>query len=163
MMLRSLLLAAAALPVAGAALAQSDPMATARLANANQAGMMQYCLGHGWVDQASVDAQQRNGASLPPATDKAGLDAAEASGKAGNIMGPSGPTALSKMAAQTNTTEQALCGKFGDSAKMAATQRAAMPAMPAMSTMPAMPGGMPAMPRGMPSVPGMPTMPQAPR
>ncbi len=156
---------AAALPMSHAALAQSDQMGMAQLAMANQAGVMQYCRGKGWVDQAAVDAQQKSAMAVPPG-DKSAAAAAEGSGKAGKIYGPSGYTPMSEMATKSNTTEQALCAQMGDSAKQVAAMSSSMPGMPTM------PGGMPSMsgmpsmggmPSGMPTMPGMPGAPQVPR
>ncbi len=141
-----------------AAMAQADPMHMAYVASANQTGVMEYCQARGWADQQAVDAQKASTAALPPATDTTGISQAEATGKAGSLLNNGVAMPLSSMAAQTHTTEQALCGQFAASAKMAASQRSAMPQMPAM---PAMPGGMPALPNGMtmPTMPGMPKPP----
>jgi hypothetical protein len=143
-----------------AARAQSDPMQMARLASANQTGVMEYCQGKGWADQAAVDAQKAGAASLPPASDTTGISAAEATGKSGSLLNNGTAMPLSSMAAQTNTTVQALCGKLADSAKMVAAQRSSMPQMPA--GMPVMPSGMPGMPGGMPALPNGMTMPAMP-
>ena len=150
----SLVFACAALPCA--AMAQSDPMQMARLASANQTGVMEYCQGKGWADDAAVDAQRASAASLPPATDTTGIAAAEATGKAGSLLNNGTAMPLASMATQTHTTVQALCGRLADSAKMVAVQRSSMPQMPA--GMPQMPGGMPVLPGGMtmPTMPGMP-------
>ena len=155
-----LALASAALPCV--ALAQSDPMQMAQLASANQTGVMEYCQGRGWADQAAVDAQKASTSSLPPATDTTGISAAEATGKAGSLLNNGTAMPLASMAAQTHTTVEMLCGKLAESAKMAAAQRSSMPQMPV--GMPGMPSGMPALPNGMtmPTMPGMPGMPKAP-
>ena len=135
-----------------AALAQSDPMQMARLASANQTGVMEYCQGHGWADQAAVDAQKASASSLPPSANPNELATAEATGKSGSLLNNGTTTSLSSMADQTHTTVQALCGKLADSAKMVAAQRASMPQMPSgMTGMPAMP----TIPPGM-TMPGMP-------
>ena len=156
----------ACIVVPAAAFAQTDPMQMARVAGANQVGVMEYCQTKGWADQAAVDAQKASLTSLPPAADASSSTAAEATGKSGTLLNNGTPMPLSSMASQTNTTVQALCEKLAQSAKMVAAQRSAMPGMPA--GMPAMPGGMPAMPGGMPalpngmSMPAMPGMPKAP-
>ena len=152
MKLRLLALIAAAMP--GLAVAQSDPMQMARMMNANQLGLMEYCQTKGWADQAAVEAQKSAGSSLPAAAGTSGLADAEATGKQGSLLNNGSPMPLASMAGQSNTTEQALCSKFVESAKMVEAQRRSMP------TMPAMPGGMvmPAMPNGT-TMPGMPTPP----
>ena len=156
MKLRLLVLIAVATP--GLAAAQGDPMQMARLMNANQLGLTEYCQTNGWADQAAVEAQKSVGSSLPAAAGTDGLADAEATGKQGNFLNNGTPMPLASMASKSNTTEQALCGKFVESAKMAEAQRRSMPTMPAM---PAMPGGMamPTMPNGMkmPAMPGIPT------
>ena len=131
------------------AFAQSDPMQLARLVDANQTGVMEYCQGQGWADQTAVDAQKANASSLPPATDTTEILAAEATGKTGSLLDNGTAMPLSSMAAQTHTTVQALCGRLLDSAKMAVAQRSSMPGIPGM------PSGMPALPT-MPATPGMP-------
>jgi hypothetical protein len=97
--------ACAALPCT--AFAQSDPMQLARLVNANQTGVMEYCQGQGWADQTAVDAQKANASSLPPATDTTEISAAEATGKTGSLFDNSTAMPLSLMAAQTHTTVEA--------------------------------------------------------
>jgi hypothetical protein len=151
-------LALALLALPCAALAQSDPMQMARLASANQTGVMEYCQSKGWADQVAVDAQKVSASSLPAPADTTELTAAETTGKSGSLLNNGTAMSLSSMAAQTHTTGQALCGKMADSAKMVAAQRSSMPQMPA--GMPAMPSGMPALPNGMtvPTMPGMPKM-----
>ncbi len=157
-----LTLACIALP--SLAVAQTDVMQMARLAGANQIGIMEYCQSNGWADQAAVDAQKASLASLPPATGTNTTAAAEASGLAGNLLNNGTAMPLSSMASQTHTTVKSICGQLATSAKMALAQRNAMPQMP--SGMPAMPNGMtmpamPAMPNGM-TMPAMPSMPKAP-
>ena len=156
MKLRLLALIAVATP--GVAAAQGDPMQMARVMNANQLGLMEYCQAKGWADQTAVEAQRSAGSTLPAATDTSGLANAEATGKQGNLLNNGSSMPLAAMARQSNTTEQALCGKFMESAKMVEAQRSSM------GTMPTMPGGMamPAMPNGMtmPVMPGMPGMPK---
>ncbi len=150
-------LAAALLP-GTAAWAQADPIQMAQIASANQVGVMEYCQGKGWADQAAVDAQKSAAASLPPATNVSAVTAAEATGKGGSLLNNGTAMPLSSMASQSGTTVQTLCGKLADSAKMVAAQRQSMPAMPGMPggmSMPAMPG----MPAGMP-MPAMSGMPK---
>ena len=150
MKLRLLLLATVMLPCA--AVAQTDPMAMARAAIANQVGLMEYCQGHGWADQAGVDAQRSSLSSLPPTSDTSGMVSAEAAGKAGNLLNNGSAMPLSAMASQTQTTVAALCGQLSASAKMVTEQEGAMPKMP---------GGMPSLPNGM-TMPAMPGMPKSP-
>ena len=69
-----------------AALAQSDPTQLARLANANQTGVMEYRQEQRCADQPAVDAQKANASSLPPATDTTRISAAEATGKTGSLL-----------------------------------------------------------------------------
>ena len=148
-------LAIVALPIA--AFAQSDPVQMARLATANQLGIMEYCQGKGWADQASVDALKGSIATLPPTADPSGMASAEATGKNGTLLNNGTPMALSSMATQSNTTEQVICGKLADSAKMVAAQQKSMPSPGmAMPAMPAVPGGM-----SMPAMPAMPAIPKA--
>ncbi len=158
MMLRFLMIAGAMLPVA--AMAQTDPMQMARLMGANQVGVMEFCQGKGWADQAAVDAQKASLSSLPPSADTSGPTAAEATGKTGSLLNNGNAMSLASMASQTHTSVQALCGKLSDSAKMVAAQQRSMPQMPA--GMPALPNGMamPAIPNGM-TMPAMPGMPPA--
>ena len=152
MKLRLFAFACAMLPGA-MALAQSDPMEMAQVAAANQLGVMEYCQSKGWADQPAVDAERASLSGLPPATQTGIVAAAEDTGKEGSLLNNGTAMPLRSMASQTNTSEQALCGKLADSAKLVAAQRSAAPA-----GFPAMPGGMPAMPNGMsmPSMPGMP-------
>ena len=159
-LLLSATIAACALIQGRPGVAQTDPMHLAYVSTANQMGVMQYCAGKGWADQAAVDAQKQAAASLPPATDKTGLTEAEATGRRGELMNNGTTTSLSSMAQQTKTTEQDLCTRMASSAKMVAAQRSSMPAMPAMPGQ----GAMPSLPKGMtmPSVPGMP-MPAMPK
>ncbi len=164
MMLRLLLLASVMLP--GAAFGQTDPMGMARIAAANQVGVMEYCQGRGWADQAAVDAQRSSLSGLPPAADTSGMASAEATGKAGSLLNNGTAMPLSAMANQTQTTVAALCGKLSDSAKMVAEQRRSMPQMPP-GMLQGMPPGMPSLPNGMtmPAMPNgmtMPGMPKAP-
>jgi hypothetical protein len=153
MKFRMIALIAVAIP--GVAAAQGDPMQMVRRMNANQLGLMEYCQAKGWADQPAVEAQRSAGSSLTTAAGTSGLDDAEATGRTGSLLNNGTPMPLASMAHQSNTTEQALCGKFAESAKMAEAQRHSMPAMPTM------PGGMamPAMPNGM-TMPPMPTMPK---
>jgi hypothetical protein len=144
--MRRILLSATFLLLTGAANAQTNPMQMAQLAGANQIGVMEYCQGKGWADQAAVDAQRSGMAGLPPALDQSGVAAAEATGKSGSLLNNGQAMSLASMAGRTNTTEQALCENMAQSAKAVAAQ------------MRAMPKGFPAMPNGMvmPSMPGMP-------
>jgi hypothetical protein len=159
-MKRYLVLACVVFPAA--AFAQPDPMQMARVAGANQLGVMEYCQGKGWADQDAVDAQKASLTGLPPVADASSSAAAEATGRSGSLLSNGTPMPLSSMASQTNTSVQALCGTLANSAKMVAAQRRSMPGMP--TGMPAMPGGMPALPNGMtmPAMPGMPGMPKVP-
>ncbi len=148
-----ILLPAAVLLLAGPAFAQTDPMQMAQVAGANQVGVMEYCQGKGWADQAAVDAQKASLAGLPTPSDQNGVAAAEATGKSGSLLNNGRAMSLASMASQTSTTEQALCGRLADSAKSTAAQLSSM-----SKGFPTMPGGMPAMPNGM-TMPGMPGMP----
>ncbi len=154
----------------------------AKSAAANQTGLMQYWQSHGWSSQSDVDLVRKSMAETV-GSDEAAYAKAEADGRADFMFGPSGNTALSQMAIQAKTTEQAICGRFVEAAKQGAAQRAAMPATPSMQggrpAMPrgmprgmpgGMPGGMPAMLQGMPAMPGsvpggtpMPGTPTTPR
>ena len=147
MKFRLLLLTVVAAPVLAAP--EGDPMEMARLSNANQLGLMEYCQANGWADQAAVESQRSAGSSLPAAANTSGLADAEAAGKKGDLLNNGAPMPLASMARQSNTTEQALCGKFVDAAKTVETQRRSMPAMPTGMAMPAMPNGtaMPTMPK----------------
>ncbi|MGI4793827.1 MAG: hypothetical protein ACRYG8_07030 [Janthinobacterium lividum] len=140
-------------------MAQTDPMHLAYVSTANQVGVMEYCMGKGWSDQAAVDAQKQAVASLPPAKDKTGLTEAEATGRRGELMNNGTTMSLASMAQQSKTSEQDLCTRMTSSAKMIATQRPSMPTMPSGTAMPSLPPGM-----TMPAIPGMtmPGMPKAP-
>ena len=150
----------------GAVLAQSDPMAMARQASANQLGLMEYCQSQGYADTDAVAASRTSLGRLPPAGAGAPpTDAAEALGRKGTLAVNGTETTLASMASSHNTTVGAMCGQMANSAKQAVAMSQAMPSMPAMPggmpAMPSMPGGMPSgMPGGMPSMPGgMPAMP----
>jgi hypothetical protein len=123
-------------------------MQLARLVNANQTGVMEYCQGQGWADQTAVDAHKPNASSLPPTTDTTEVLTAAATGKTGSLLNNGTAMPLSSMAAQTHTTVQALCGRLADSAKMTVAQRRSMPGIPGI------PSGMPG--PTMPAMPGMP-------
>ena len=153
-LLLSAAIAVAALVHARPGLAQTDQMHLAYVSSANQVGIMEYCMGKGWADQAAVDAQKKAAASLPPATDKTGLTEAEATGRQGELMNNGATLSLSSMAQRSNTSEQDLCTHMASSAKMIAAQVSTMPAMPDGSAMPSLPPGM-----TMPSIPGMPKAP----
>lgn len=140
--------------------AQTDMMHLAYVSTANQVGVMEYCMGKGWADQAAVDAQKKGAAKLPPTTDHTGLSEAEATGRKGELMNNGTTVSMVSMAQRGGTTEQDLCTRMASSAKMVAAQQSSMPAFPAM------PGGaaMPTLPPGMtmPAMPGtaMPGMPK---
>jgi hypothetical protein len=152
--MKSRLIALAIVAVPFAAFAQSDPMQMARLGSANEVGVMEYCQGKGWADQAAVDAVKTSFASLPPGGDASATASAEATGKSGSLLNNGTAMPLSSMATQSNSSEQALCGKMMNAVKMASAQQKAMPsAGGAMPAMPAMPGGM--------SMPAMPAAPAA--
>ena len=137
------------------AFGQTDPMRMAHVSMANQVGVMEYCMSHGWADQAALDAQKKAVDQLPPMADQTGVSDAEATGRKGELLNNGSTMTMASMAQKGNTTEQDLCTRMASSAKMMATQRAAMPAFPAM------PGGMamPALPPGM-TMPSMPAMPK---
>lgn len=136
-------------------MAQTDPMRLAHVSMANQVGVMEYCMGKGWADQAAVDTQKKVAASLPATTDQTGLIEAEATGRKGELMNNGTTLSMSSMAQKGNTTEQDLCGRMVSATKTVAAQQFSMPSFPAM------PGGagMPALPPGM-KMPAMPTMPK---
>ncbi len=152
-------IAVIALLQAHPSVAQSDPMHLAYVSMANQVGVMEYCMGKGWADQAAVDAQKKAATSLPATIDRAGLTEAEATGRKGELMNNGTTLSLASMAQRGNTSEQDLCTRMASSAKMTAAQQSAMPAMPGGMAMPSLPPGM-----TMPSMPGvtMPGMPKAP-
>ena len=152
-LLLSTAIAFAALVQARQGLAQTDMMHLAHVSTANQVGVMEYCMGKGWADQAAVDAQKKAAAGLPPATDRSGLSEAEATGRKGELLNNGTAISMASMAQRGNTTEQDLCTRMASSAKMVAAQRSSMPALPAMpggGTMPSLPPGM-----TMPSMPGV--------
>ncbi len=148
-----------ALCCAGPAFAQTDLMAMARVAAANQLGVLEYCQGRGDVGADAVSVQRDAIARLPASS--VPTDAAEALGREGTLSAPNGThITLADMASTHNTTITALCKQMGSSAQQAgaypqgATTPGTMPAMPQMPQM----MGMPAMP-GMPSMQGMPSVP----
>ena len=149
--------AAIVLASAGAS-AQTDQMAMAHQAAANQLGVLEYCQKQGYTDAAAIDAQRTVIARLP-ASPGVSTDAAEASGREGTLVANGNNYTLASMASTHNTTESALCKQMaGNVTQMAAMQQSGMG-----MHMPTMPGGMPQMPSGMPAVPGgMPTMPSIP-
>lgn len=157
----AVLLAAMAAP----AWAQTDPMASAREAAANQVGVMEYCQKEGYADADAVTAQRGVYAQLPPAPAGApSTDAAQALGRTGTLSANGTTTTLASLASSRSTSVSALCGQMVDSARQAASLRrsmGAMPgtAMPGMPTMPGVPTGLPTMPSGgLTGVPGLPGM-----
>lgn len=140
--------------------AQTDMMHLAYVSTANQVGVMEYCMGKGWADQAAVDDQKKAATKLPPSTDRTGLSEAEATGRKGELINNGTTVSLASMAQRGNTTEQDLCTRMASSAKTVAAQQSSMPAFPVM------PGGgaMPTLPPGMtmPAMPGT-TMPGMPK
>lgn len=158
-LLLSATIAAIALAQAHPAPAQTDAMHLAYVSTANQVGVMEYCMGKGWADQAAVDAQKKAATSLPATTDRTGLTEAEATGRKGELMNNGTSISLASMAQRGNTSERDLCTRMASSAKVVATQQSSMPAMPGGLAMPSLPPGM-----TMPSMPGMtmPAMPKAP-
>ena len=156
-LLLSIVFGAAALTYGRLAIAQTDPMRLAHVSMANQMGVMEYCMGKGWADQAAVDAQKKAAASLPVTTDQTGLVEAEATGRKGELMNNGTTISLSSMAQNGNTTERDLCVRMASAAKTVAAQQSSMPGFPTMpggAAMPALPPGM-----SMPSIPGMPKTP----
>ena len=150
-----------ALCCAGPALAQTDFVGMARVAAANQLGVLEYCQGRGDVGADAVGVQRGAIARLPASS--VPTDAAEALGREGTLSAPNGARiTLADMASTHNTTIAALCKQMGSSAQQAGAypQGAMAPGtMPAIPQMPQM-LGMPAMP-GVPSMQGMPAVPGA--
>ena len=147
------------------ALAQTDNVAVAHQAAANQLGLIEYCRGRGDVDDAALEAERSSIARLPPSN--VDTTAAESSGKSGTMSMAGTTTTLAAMASSRNVPIATICKQMGDAAVQTAAAfknnggyGAGMTAMPSYGTMPGMPPGMPAMPQGMPSMPsGMPAMP----
>jgi hypothetical protein len=133
------------------AFAQSDPTQMAHVSASNELGVLEYCQGKGWTDQAAVDAQKKAISTLPATSDTASITSAESTGKQGIFDMNGNQTSLSQMASTKDTSEQAICGQLGTSVKNAAASMSSMP-----NGMPSMPQGMPSMPNGMPSMPGAP-------
>jgi hypothetical protein len=143
---RYIFLSAAMLALcASNALAQSDPTEMAHVSASNELGVLEYCQGKGWTDQAAVDAQKKVISALPAATDTTSVAAAEATGKQGIFDLNGNQTSLTQMASTKNTSEHTLCSQLGASVKNAT------------ANMSSMPSGMPSMPQGMPSMPNMPS------
>ena len=132
-------------------------MHLAYVSTANQVGVMEYCMGKGWADQAAVDAQKKAASNLPPTSNRTGLTEAEATGRKGELMNNGTTLSLASMAQRSNTSEQDLCTRMASSAKLVAAQQSSMPAMPGGMAMPGLPPGM-----TMPSMPGM-SMPGIPK
>jgi len=139
-----------------AAMAQSDPMATARSMAANQLGLLEYCQSQGDVGPDAVAAQHGLMARLPVGA-PGSMDAPEALGKQGMFSANGTNTPLASLATGHNTTVSALCGQMGSSVIQVAKS---MPAAAGPSMTPNMPP-MPSMP-SMPTMPSMPSVPSAP-
>jgi hypothetical protein len=131
MLFRTTMLAAAALSLGNvAASAQTDPTHMLHLAVANQLGIIEYCQSHGWVDDATVDAQKKIATALPPSSDSTGLSDAEDDGKQGTLVSNGNKMALTDAATSKGTTAQAICTQLGSTVKSAAANMQAMPKMP---------------------------------
>ena len=147
--------------LSGTAFAQTDTVAMARAAAANQLGVLEFCQDRGDVGPDAVTAERSVIARLPAST--VNTDADEALGKQGTIAGPNGAKmTLDSMASTHGTSISAMCKQLGSGAIQSASAYQqngmapggmAMPKMPSGMTMPAMPNGM-----TMPTAPG--TQPQ---
>ena len=145
------------------ALAQTDQIAMAHAAAANELGVLEYCQAQGAVGPDAVAAQRSSIGRLPASP--VNTDAAEALGKQGTISANGNSLALSGIASSRNTTVAVVCKQMGDSAIQVAAAFASNGAsmgMPAMPTMPANMGAMPAMPSMPPGMGAMPPMPGTP-
>ena len=162
--------AAAAACWAVPAMAQSDQMAMAHTAAANQLGVLEYCQEQGAVGPEAAEAERRSIRRLPASAVDTG--AAERLGKQGTIAANGNPMTLANIAGSRNTTVAAICKQMGDAAVQtdaafaSSTTGSSVPGMPGLPpgmVMPGMPAGMPGMPAGMPAMPsGMPSMPGVP-
>lgn len=135
-------------------------MAMARVAAANQLGVLEYCQSKGSVGADAVAAQKDVMIRMPAAS--ADTTTAEGQGKNGTLASPNGQTmTLDSVASAQHTTVPALCKQLGASAIQASMSfKQSGSTMPGSGMkMPAMPGGMPAMPGGM-QMPAMPSMPK---
>jgi hypothetical protein len=120
MLFRTTILTAAILPLGSvAALAQADQMHMLHLAVANQLGIVEFCQSHGWADDATIDAQKKIAATLPPSSDSSGLGDAENEGKQGMISANGNKISLADAASKKGTTVQAVCTQLSGTVKTA--------------------------------------------
>jgi hypothetical protein len=137
MLFRATILAAAVIPLgSAAALAQTDPMHSLHLAVANQLGIVEFCQSHGWVDDATIDAQKKIAATLPPDSNSNGLGDAENEGKQGTIVANGNKLSLADVATKKNTTTEAICTQLGTTVKAAWTHLQNMPKAPGVPATP---------------------------
>ena len=145
--------------------AQTDPMAMGRMAAANQLGVLQYCQSQGAVGPDAVSAEREVMARMPASN--VSTDSAEAQGKQGTLVGPSGQQiTLASLASTHNTTISSLCQQMGSSTLQAASMyRQGSGGMGAIPGMPSSPNGLtgvpglPSMGAGMTGIPGLPAPP----
>ncbi len=142
--------------------AQTDQMASAHQAAANQLGILEYCHKQGYTDEGGVAAQKTVMSRLPASGPGVSTEAAEASGRQGTLVANGNSYTMASMASAHNTTEAALCKQMAANVVQVASMQQG--SMGTTMHMPAMSGGMPQMPSGMPAVPGgMPAMPTVPQ
>ena len=91
---------------------QQNMMNTMQLAAHNQLGVLEYCQAQGSVGSDVVALQQRIIGMMPPGQVD-GLDQAEASGKAGNVVFAGNTVAISDAAKARSTTTDAMCKQIG--------------------------------------------------
>lgn len=155
-------LAGAVVGDARTAHAQTDQVAQAHQAAANQLGVLEYCRGRGDVADVAIEAERRSIARLPPSS--ADAQPAEALGRGGTFSMGGTTTSLTAMASSRGVPVATVCKQMGDAAVQTDAAFSGKSGFGTMAT-PAMPPGMPAMPRGMltvpPGMPAMPTMPPA--
>ncbi len=121
MLLRTTALVAAFFPLGGvAAFADTDPLHRLYQVEANQLGVVEYCLSRGWVDGAAIDAQRRIAAILPASSDSSGLSDAEDDGRRGTLVINGNKVALTDAASDIGTTAQVICTQMGDTVKAVA-------------------------------------------
>lgn len=144
-----------AITLAAPAFAQSDPMAMAHTAAANQLGILEYCQSKGAVGDDAIAAQKDVIGHL--AASSTDTSAAEQTGKQGSLATMNGQTmTLDSVASGQHTTVPDLCKQLG----VSAIRSSAIYKQTGTGAMPGMPAGMPAMPSGMPAMPPMPAVPK---
>ena len=96
----------------GAPAGQQGMVTMMQLAAHNQLGVLEYCQAQGSIGADVVALQQKIIGLMPPAQVD-GLDQAESSGKAGNVVFAGNTVAIADAAKARNTTTDAMCKQIG--------------------------------------------------